>query len=67
MRTEGERQFEDEGDDLDPEHVRQGREEDTKYMVKSMEGVFELGPREGRMGCRRRRARSQPRRCGSMN
>ena len=47
MRTEGERQFEDEGDDLDPEHVRQGREEDTKYMDKSFEGMFELGPREG--------------------
>ena len=31
-RTEGETQFEEDGGDLDPEQVRQGREEETAHV-----------------------------------
>ena len=34
-RTEGEAQFQEEGGDLDPEQVRQRREEEMNYMVKT--------------------------------
>ena len=40
-RTEGETQFEGEGCDLDPEQVRQGREGEMNYMVKTL-GMFEF-------------------------
>ena len=40
-RTEGETQFEERGD-LDPEQVRQGREEEMNHMVETL-GMFEFG------------------------
>ena len=40
--TEEESRRGDEGGDLDPEQVRQGREEEINYMIKTL-GMFELG------------------------
>ena len=37
-----ERQFEEESGDLDPEQVRQGREKEMNYMVKTLR-MFEFG------------------------
>ena len=44
----GEAQLESEGDDLDPEQVRRGREEEMNYMVKTLE-MFEFGSWEAAM------------------
>ena len=40
-RTEGEAQYEEEGGDLDPEQVRQGREDKMNHMVETL-GMLEL-------------------------
>ena len=40
--TEEESRRGDEGGELDPEHVRQGREEDMNYMIKTLK-MFEFG------------------------
>ena len=40
--TQGEAPFDEERCDLDPEQVRQGREEKVNYMVKTL-GMFEFG------------------------
>ena len=40
--TEEEPRHGDEGGDLDPEQVRQGREEEMNYMVKTLK-MFEFG------------------------
>ena len=39
--TEEESRHVEEGGDLDPEHVRQGREEEKNYMIKTL-GMFEF-------------------------
>ena len=41
-RAEGQTQFEADGGDLNPVQVRQGREEEMKYTVKTL-GMFEIG------------------------
>ena len=47
-RAEEEAQVEGEGDDLDPEQVRKGREEEMNYMVRTLE-MFEFGSLEEAM------------------
>ena len=42
QRTEGENQVEEEVGDLDPEQVRQGREEEMNYKFNTL-GMFEFG------------------------
>ena len=56
MRTEGDTQS-DEGGDLDPDHVRQGREEEVNDMAKTLLGCScsVLGKKR-----RRKEARFQP-------
>ena len=41
-RTKGENQFEEEGGDLDPEQVRQGRDEEMNCKFNTL-GMFEFG------------------------
>ena len=41
-RIEGDAHFEEEGGDFDPEEVRQGREEEMNYLVKTL-GKFKYG------------------------
>ena len=61
-RTEGKAVFEEEGGDLDLEQVRQGREKEMNYIVKTF-GMFEFG--SWQEATSEKQARLRPRRNGS--